>query len=155
MALKLYSKAKPSGEFALIDAVDVEMANGSRLEATIDTLNQNVDIYRNLYEQGIGDHDIRLRKLEEAEIAYPIESEATELQPEVYYVFGEVDGLNLSLVELDDGYAHEYCFEFIPTETFSGLTVTPMPRWSSDPQFPAGKTVQVSILRGIGVMVCA
>lgn len=38
MPLKLYDKAKPSGKFALIDAVDVEMPDGSRLPDVIPRL---------------------------------------------------------------------------------------------------------------------
>ena len=33
MALKLYDKVKPSGSFPLIDAVDVELPDGKRLDA--------------------------------------------------------------------------------------------------------------------------
>lgn len=80
---------------------------------------------------------------------------ASEIQPDRYYVFGEISGLDLTLVEADDGKAHEYCFEFIPAEDFTGLTITPEVRWVSEPQYPAGKTCQVSILRGLAVMGCA
>ena len=38
MALKLHDKAKPSGGFALIDAVDIEMPDGSRLPDAIPRL---------------------------------------------------------------------------------------------------------------------
>lgn len=75
--------------------------------------------------------------------------------PDTYYTFGEVDGLELRLTKSDDGYAHEYTFEFIPSENFTGLTITPAPAWANEPQFTAGKTCQVSIMRGIGVIVCA
>lgn len=87
--------------------------------------------------------------------SYPIVNADTHLRPDCYHVFGEVDSLYVTLVEADDGKAHEYCFEFIPSEKFTGLSITPTPSWVSPPQFPAGKTCQVSILRGIGVMICA
>lgn len=86
---------------------------------------------------------------------YPIVTGTTQLLPERYHAFGEVGSLNLELVEINDGNAHEYFFEFIPSNDFTGLTITPAPTWVSDPQYPAGKTCQVSILRGIGVMICA
>lgn len=38
MALKLYDKLTPSGDFALIDAADVELENGMRLDAFLQAL---------------------------------------------------------------------------------------------------------------------
>ena len=128
MATLLIEKIKQkSGNFALVDAADVEMADGTRLED----------------------------KLAELSVSYPIKTSGAELQPETYYVFGEVDGLAVSLVEPNDGKVHEYCFEFIPSNEFSGLSIEPAPKWANDPQFVAGKTCQVSIIRGIGVTVSA
>ena len=95
------------------------------------------------------------KRLSEFRSVYPVEGGAADLQPETYYDFGSVDALSVNLVDPGDGLAHEFCFEFKPTEKFSGLTVTPPVTWASDPQFPEGKTCQVSILRGIGVMICA
>lgn len=125
MAIYLIDKIKPknSGSFALMEAADVEMPDGSRLS--------------------------------ELTVCYPVQGAQTELQPEHYYVFGEVDSLSVTLAEADDGKVHEYCFEFVPTENFTGLTVTPEPKWVHAPQYPAGHTCQVSVLRGIGVMICA
>ena len=93
-------------------------------------------------------------RLSELSVSYPIQTEGTELQPETYYAFGEVDNLNLTLVEPDDGKAHEFYFEFIPGEDFAGLTITPAPAWVMEPQWAAGKICQVSILRGVGVAAC-
>lgn len=86
---------------------------------------------------------------------YEIAEGTTSIEPGKYYVFGEVNSLDITLVETDTAVAGEYCFEFIPSNSFSGLTITPTPGWANLPQFPAGKTCQVSILRGIGVMICA
>ena len=94
-------------------------------------------------------------RLSDLSVSYPIAEEGTELQPEKYYVFGEVDSLSVILASVDDGKVHEHCFEFIPSENFTGLTVDPEPKWANEPQFLAGKTCQVSILRGIGVTVSA
>ncbi len=87
--------------------------------------------------------------------SYPIKDGASIIQPDTYYVFGEVNSLSVTLNDPNDGRAHEYSFEFIPTEDFEGLTITPEPRWAGEPQFAAGKTCQVSILRGIGAMISA
>jgi hypothetical protein len=94
-------------------------------------------------------------RLSELSVSYPLADAAAVLEPEQYYVFGEVNSLAVTLAEVDDGKIHEYCFEFIPTEDFTELTITPEPRWARDPQYPAEKTCQVSIVRGVGVMINA
>ena len=86
---------------------------------------------------------------------YKVVEGASAIEPGKYYDFGVVDSLNVELVEADDTIANEYCFEFVANENFGGLTITPEPRWAVPTQFIPGKTHQVSILRGIGVMVCA
>ena len=90
-----------------------------------------------------------------ASTTYPLVNAEAQLKPEHYHVFGEVDSLSVTLVEIEDGKVHEYCFEFIPSGNFTGLTINPEPRWVAEPDIRKGKTHQVSILRGIGVMVCA
>ena len=123
MPLGIYDKIKPKGEFAIADAADIEMPDGSRLS----DLNTN----------------------------YPLEEGTEVLAPDKYYVFGEVSSLAVTLEETNDGKVHEYAFEFTPTEDFAGLTVTPEPKWVAEPQFVFGKTCQVSIMRGIGVLIRA
>lgn len=95
-------------------------------------------------------------RLSNISISYPIVADgATAITPDTYHVFGEVTSLSVTLVEVNDGKLHEYCFEFIPAEDFAGLTITPEPRWATEPQFAAGKTCQVSVMRGIGVSISA
>lgn len=84
-----------------------------------------------------------------------IESKKKDLEPETYQVYGTVNTLAVNLVEKNDGLAHEYCFEFIPTEDFAGLTITPEVSWANTPTFPAGKTCQVSVMRGVALMIYA
>lgn len=86
---------------------------------------------------------------------YSLEEGELEIRPDTYYVFGEVENLSVSLVTVDDGKAHEYYFEFIPSENFDSLTITPEPRWAAPLNLIPGKVCQVSILRGIGVAVSA
>jgi len=95
--------------------------------------------------------------LEEASVkVYPIvETTNTTIEPDKYHVFGTVDGLAITLQDVDDGYAHEYCFEFTTSDAFTGMTISPEPKWASDNLVETNKTYQVSILRGIGVMVGA
>lgn len=91
----------------------------------------------------------------ECQSAYPITTGVKKLSPETFYLFGEVDTLTLELDEPDDDLAHEFCFEFIPSESFSGMYITPEPNWVTAPSIKIGKTYQVSILRGIGVIIGA
>lgn len=86
---------------------------------------------------------------------YDIAAGTSTIEPGKYYTFGEVSSLDITLAEADDTVANEYYFEFIPSSNFAGLSISPVTRWATPPQYPAGKTCQVSILRGIGVMACA
>ena len=88
--------------------------------------------------------------------AIVVEQGTSEIQPDVFYDFGEVSSLELTLAQApDDQLAHEYTFEFIPKSDFTEMTITPEPKWVSDPIVTTGKTHQVSILRGVGVMASA
>ena len=131
MPINLIDKIKPKngGSFSLVDAADVELPDGKRLDAVIEELDDR----------------------------FPLEelSGTAVLKPEKYYVFGEVSELSVTLEEPEDGKVHEYYFEFSPTEDFGGLNISPEPKWVSAPQFVAGKTCQVSIVRGIGVLIRA
>lgn len=173
MALTLYDKLTPSGDFPLVKAADVEMSDGTRFDEFLDGKEAEIlDLGTRVYALELKDAQFefaaetafrqveelsnRVTTLEESDsLSYPVQDGGVDLQPEQYYTFGEVDSLYVNLVEVDDGKVHEHCFEFIPTEDFEGLTITPEPKWATEPQYPAGKTCQVSILRGIGVMVCA
>lgn len=123
MALKIYDTLVPQGDYPAVKAEDVEMPDGTRLDALSTVI--------------------------------PVVEGAEELLPDRFYVFGEVSTLRVTLVETDDGLAHEYCFEFVAAEDFEGFDITPAPVWNAEIQIVPGKTHQVSILRGIGVMVCA
>jgi archaellum component FlaC len=81
--------------------------------------------------------------------------DSTTLVPDKYYVFGLVSKLDVTLQDVDDGYAHEYIFEFTAGEPFAGLSISPEPRWANTAVFEPNKTYQISILRGIGVIVGA
>ena len=127
MPLKIYDTIKPDGGFPIAEAVDIKMPDGTRLDEF----------------------------LEDITPAYPVATSGTQLQPETFYSFGEVDGLTLNLVDPGDGLAHEYCFEFTPNENFSGLTISPEVKWATPCIFLHRCVHQVSILRGVGVMINA
>ena len=94
-------------------------------------------------------------RLSEMNVAPKLVEGTTEILPDNYYVFGDVDNLSVTLIDVDDGRVHEYCFEFKPTEDFTKLTITPAPVWACEPVIRSGMTSQVSILRGIAVMLSA
>lgn len=84
-----------------------------------------------------------------------VENSERDIEPETYHVYGEVSELSVNLIQKDDGKLHEYCFEFIPTADFTGLTITPEVSWANAPIYLAGMTCQVSVLRGVAIMVNA
>ena len=94
-------------------------------------------------------------RLSEISTCYPIAEGSATIKPDTYYVFGEVSALSLTLAEVNDGKVHEYCFEFIPLPGFSELNVSPEVKWATPFTFTAGDVHQVSILRGVGVMIRA
>ena len=49
MAIELIAKIKPknNGNFSMVDAIDVEMKDGSDLQTTIDILKENSSTYEN------------------------------------------------------------------------------------------------------------
>lgn len=173
MSIELIDKVKPKngGNFALVDASDVELPDGTRMDKKLEKMMENGFVAqaeppedtRLLWVDTNDDSRLKFYNHEtdsweyadNTSLSYPISNTGTELNPEQYYAFGQVDSLSVTLVPAEDGKAHEYCFEFIPSENFAGLTITPEPRWAGEPQIVAGKTCQVSILRGIGVSVSA
>lgn len=85
--------------------------------------------------------------------SYPIvEPTSDTLEPDKYYTFGTIDSITVTLQDVDDGYTHEYCFEFTAADEFYGMSITPEPTWVDMPPIESGKTYQASILRGIGVI---
>lgn len=90
--------------------------------------------------------------------AYPVvgmTEAAAELLPNIYYRWGEVTALTVTLGAEIAGITNEYCFEFVSGETATTLTVPDTIRWAQEPSIEAGKTYQVSILNQIGVIIGA
>lgn len=89
---------------------------------------------------------------------YPVVSmtDATaELAPNTFYQWGEIAALTITLGAETDGITNEYCFEFVSGSTATTLTVPDTIHWAQEPSIESGKTYQVSILNGIGVIVGA
>lgn len=188
--IELIAKIKPknNGKFALMDAVDVEMADGTRLEKKIGDLDkrgtetfhtvQNLD---DALEGLVGDTGLVKNYVDESvsqamahtdevvaniNVSYPIVNNPADipmvdekyysLDPETYYVFGEVDSLPVYCNDPSDGLIHEFAFEFIPSANFKAIEFgSTAPSWATPVQFPSGRVCQVSIMRGVGVMISA
>lgn len=91
-------------------------------------------------------------RLSDFDSVAPVVPGTAVLEPETYYVFGTVEELAVTLEQKDDGKAHEFTFEFIPSADFRGMVITPEPVWLREPQYPAGRRCIVSIVRGLAVM---
>ena len=140
-------KPKNNGKFALMDAVDVEMADGTRLEEKIGGVEGSVKNYI--------DEETSTQIVDDVE-DIPSEDGIYHLDPDIYYVFGRVDSLSVRCNDPNDGKIHEFAFEFIPSENFEALDFgEEPPSWATTVQYPVGKTCQVSIVRNVGVMICA
>lgn len=89
---------------------------------------------------------------------YPVvdmTADTSELAPNTYYRWGEIAALSVTLGAEIAGITNEYCFEFTSGETAATLTVPSNIKWVQEPTIEAGKTYQVSILHGIGVIAGA
>lgn len=75
-----------------------------------------------------------------------------EIQPDVYYIFGEKETLTITLASTDSDYYHEYMFEFNSGTTTTTLNVPETVKWIGDHTVEANKTYQVSIVNNLAVM---
>lgn len=169
MALELYDTVAPAGEFPAVMAHHVGLPNKKNVLEELDRINEILTAFFNSDDKSLDqlseivNYIVRNKTLIDA-VAKDVSTIAQStipdilpgaplLQPETYYEFGPVDSLEVTLAEKVDGKAHEYMFEFIPSDGFQGLTITPEPQWNKAPQFPAGRRCIVSIIRGVGVTI--
>lgn len=81
-----------------------------------------------------------------------VSTSTQELQPNKYYVFGEVETLTLTLALGSDNILNEYMFEFTSGATPTVLTEITGVEWKGD-TIEANKLYQASISRGIGILI--
>lgn len=77
----------------------------------------------------------------------------TELQPNKFYKFGEVDSLNLTFATETAGILNEYMFEFVSGETATTLILPDTVKFETTPNIEANKTYQISVVNNIGLIV--
>ena len=167
MSLKLYDTAAPTGEFPAVMAHHVGLPGNKNVLEELDRISEILTAFFNSDDKSLDqlseivNYIVRNKTLIDA-VAKDVSTIAQStipdilpgapvLEPETYYEFGSVDSLEVTLAEKVDGKAHEYMFEFIPSEGFQGLTITPEPQWLKPPQYPAGRRCVVSIVRGLAV----
>lgn len=75
-----------------------------------------------------------------------------ELQPNIYYVFGECTSLTITLAEAVSGILNEYLFKFISGTTATILSMPESVKWYGENLIEANKTYIVSIIDNIAVL---
>lgn len=75
-----------------------------------------------------------------------------ELQPNKYYIFGEMETLTLTLAAGEENKLSEYMFEFTSGTTPTTLTLPETVKWMGDHTIEASKIYQVSIINNIAVL---
>lgn len=75
-----------------------------------------------------------------------------ELQPNKYYIFGEVETLTLTLAAGEENKLAEYMFEFTSGTTPTVIAEIAGVEWKGD-TIEANKVYQASISRGIGILI--
>lgn len=76
-----------------------------------------------------------------------------EILPNVFYDFGEVSILDLSLGDATSGVMNEYIFQFTSGSTATTLTLPNGIKWTEDVVIESDKIYQISIVNGLGVMM--
>lgn len=94
----------------------------------------------------------------EGSCAYPkVNHESSEttfaITPNTFHVWGEVEMLDLSLVEGQEGVMNEYMFQFTSGSTPTTLSISESVKWQTEPNIEANKTYQVSIVDNIGLII--
>lgn len=75
------------------------------------------------------------------------------LEPDKFYLFGEVSALNITLAPVEEGYASQYIFQFTsPLESPTTLTMPVTIIWSDIPTIKGGMTYQVSVVEGLAMI---
>ena len=76
------------------------------------------------------------------------------LSPNTFYVWGEVDTLDLSFAEEQAGVANEYLFQFTSSEEPTTLTLPDTIQWVNEVKIESKKIHQVSVMDNIGIIAC-
>jgi hypothetical protein len=87
-------------------------------------------------------------------VNYGTSSTTTTLSENIYYIWGEVASLTLTLgTPADASKLSEYMFEFVSGSTPTVLSLPSSVKWPETPTIEANKKYQVSIVRDIALIV--
>ena len=87
-------------------------------------------------------------------VNYGTSSTTTTLSENIYYIWGEVASLTLTLgTPADASKLSEYMFEFQSGRTATSLSLPSTVTWVETPTIEANKTYQVSIVNDIAIIV--
>ena len=85
-------------------------------------------------------------------ILYPTDT-VLSIMPNVLYVWGEVESLDITLSEPDDeSIVNEYMMQFTSGEVATTLMLPSEIKWASTPTIQANKVYQISIVNNLAVM---
>ena len=85
-------------------------------------------------------------------ILYPTDT-VLSIMPNVLYVWGEVESLDITLSEPDDeSIVNEYMIQFTSGEVATTLILPSEIKWASTPTIQANKVYQISIVNNLAVM---
>lgn len=74
------------------------------------------------------------------------------IAPNILHVWGEVEELNITLAEGEEGVVNEYMVQFTSGATATTLTLPDSIVWMSSPNIKANKTYHLSIINNLGVI---
>lgn len=81
------------------------------------------------------------------------QTEATvTIQPDVLNKWGEVASLTIDFAAGSEGYAHEYCMEFISGATATTLSLPEAVRFPEEPTIEANTRYQISVVNNIALI---
>lgn len=152
-------KATWNGKANAEDIPDVSgFATTAQLNNKLDTSTYNSDKATFATKSELGAKlDSSTYNSEKANFASKVSTEdvtenTKELQPNKYYIFGEVETLTLTLAAGEEGKLAEYMFEFTSGTTPTTITDIEGVEWKGD-TIEADKVYQASISRGIGILI--
>ena len=89
-----------------------------------------------------------------AEVNHGTSDRTFELTPNTFHVWDEMTALTLTLGAETTGVANEYLFQFTSPATPTSLTLPDDIKFSEDLTIEANKIYQISILKGLGSVLC-
>ena len=109
------------------------MSNGATVEDTVNHILHNKNVYE-ICNMGSTDSEI-------------------VLSPNVFYVWDEIQTLDITLGDEIDGIINEYLFQFNSGEVATTLILSDAIKWiNGTPQIAPNKTYQCSIVNNIGII---